>query len=148
MTDSKASIIARGVVPVFAVFITMVLFNWLYHGHLLMGQYEATASLWRPMAEMESLMWFCMARQLLQSITLTWIFSRNYENRGVPEGVRFGLAIGILLGVMQAGAIVSLPIPTALALGWFAGEVLLGVLTGIVLALTFRRIPNPNAEVR
>ncbi len=49
------------------------------------------ASIMRP--EGEEVMWAAVASCLLQGLALGFIFTRGYQNRGVGEGVRFGLLI-------------------------------------------------------
>lgn len=136
----------RCAVSTLAVFATMMLFNWLYHGHLLMNQYVATASLWRSEAEMQDMMWLCFLKQAVLSAIIVWIWGKNYQNLGTGEGVRFGVMIGALLGVHMAGAYISMPIPSSLALAWFAGEVLLGVMIGVVLSFTTRALCRTDAD--
>lgn len=122
-----------------AAFVAIFAFNWVYHGHFLKPLYEATAALWRTHSEMESLMGLCILRQFVEAGIIVFIFKQNYENKGLMEGFRFGLLIGLLLGIQKIGAYVFMPIPSNLAIAWFAGEVIKGILVGIVLAITYRK---------
>jgi hypothetical protein len=105
-----------------------------------MPQYEATMSLWRPMAEMEAMMPMCIAIKLAMSLIITYIFTRNYEAKGVGEGARFGLYIGLLLGVVQFAGYTYLPMPMSLAVAWFITGVAYGVGAGIVASLVYKRL--------
>lgn len=134
MSNSKCCRVAMATA---AAFIAIFAFDWLYHGVVLMPIYEATASLWRPMAEMEGMMLWCILRHAMEAVILAWIFSRNYEGRGPIEGVRFGIYVGALLGVVHAGMYIYLPIPGSLAIYWFNGELLRGVLAGVAMAMVY-----------
>jgi len=127
-------------VTTLAVFVATFAFDWVYHGVLLKRAYEATAALWRPEAEMQEYFVYCLLMHLVQAFLLTWIFTRHYEGRGVPEGVRFGLAIGALIGVLHAGGYIYMPIPGALAIAWLIGGVMTGLVAGIVAALVYGRV--------
>lgn len=124
-------------------FIIMFLLEWLIHGVALMPIYEATANLWRSPAAMEDLFGFCLMRKLLQSGVFAWLFVRLYTGGGVPQGIKMGLWLGLLVGLAAFGSYVYMPIPLQLALGWLAANVLVGVVSGLVLALIFRDCTCP-----
>lgn len=127
----------RFIFATLAVFAAMFVFNWLFHGVYMMPDYEATASLWRPMEEMNEMFLICLSKQLALAAVITWLFAQNYEGKGIPEGLRFGLAIGVLMGLLQFGGYVYMPISFDMALSWLAGGILLGVILGLVLARVF-----------
>lgn len=128
----------RFIVSVIAAFAVIFGFQYVYHGVLLMPTYEATASVWRPMTEMQQMMPWCIGAKLALAIAFTWIFSKHYEGRGVGEGVRFGLYTGMLLGISTFMSYIHLPISLGLAAAWFVGEVAMAVLVGITLSYTYR----------
>lgn len=123
----------------------MFLFEGFYHGQYLMPIYLQTASVWRSMAEMQSLMGWYVGVLVATGLILSFLFSRNYENKGVPEGVRFGFYVGLLIGVTHFCAYVHLPIPLSLAVLWLLGWIVEGVLVGITLALTYMAIQKKPA---
>lgn len=122
-----------------AAFVAGFAFDFLYHGQLLMPLYESTASLWRPMEEMEAFMPLCIAYHAAMAFLFSFLFSRHYEGKGIGEGVRFGLYVGLILGVSGASAYIHLPIPLNLAIGWFVGGVLYAVASGVAIAFVFGR---------
>ena len=113
-------------------------FIFLYelHGILLKDLYIQTLSVWRPKGE--SNMWFVLFSQLAFAYIVAFIFTRHYEAKGVQEGVRFGLYIGLLLAALDFGAYSYLPVPFSLVLAWMATSVLKGLGTGAVLALVYK----------
>jgi len=115
----------------------MFLFESFWHGQYLMPFYETTHNLWRPMAEMQALSGWYAVVLVAMGVILSIIFSKNYECRGLPEGVRFGFYMGLLLGVTHFCAYVHMPISINLASLWFFGWIIEGVLAGITLSLTY-----------
>lgn len=127
----------RYVISLFVVFVFVALYEFLAHGVLLMGLYEQTAALWRP--QEESNMVFMFLSQLGFAAVFAYIFTLHYEDRGVGEGVRFGLYIGILLGTIEIGTYCYMPIPMVLMLSWVLVSLLKGLGSGVVVALVYRR---------
>lgn len=136
-------------IGVIAAFITMVAFNWLYHGVYMKEAYEATASLWRTQEEMESLMWLCFVRQFFMAAVFTclfWCVNKNIIGVCCPiKGAKFGGKIGLLLGLGAAGSYIYMPIPQSLAIQWLVGETIMGALMGAVLSLVWNRCSKTNA---
>ena len=58
-----------------------------------------------------------MLSQLFFSIAFVFLFSKNYEAKGVSEGARFGLYAGLLIATLDIGAYCYLPIPLSLPIG-------------------------------
>ncbi|OHD64070.1 MAG: hypothetical protein A2176_08640 [Spirochaetes bacterium RBG_13_51_14] len=73
------------------------------------------------------------------SILFTYIFTKGYENRGIMEGVRYGLIIGLLMdGIGSFGQYMVYPIPLTLALQWFVYGVIRFIILGIIVSLIYR----------
>ncbi len=53
----------------------------------------------------------------------------------IKFGVCFGALIGLLMGVQCAGSYIWMPIPGELAVKWFIGDLVQGIVIGVVLAL-------------
>ena len=119
-----------------AVFVFVFLYDFAVHGQLLTELYEQTSNLWRPKGEHK--MEFIFASQVLFSAMIAYIFTRNHENKGIRESVRFGLMIGLLIGATQIGTYCYMPIPLALTLSWTVAEIVKGLGAGIVLALVYK----------
>jgi len=119
-----------------AVFAFVFFYEYLLHGQLLVGMYEQTAHLWRS-AE-DSKMEFIFISQILFAALVTFLFTRNYENKGVKEGLRFGFYLGLLLGVIEIGKYCYMPIPGNLVLSWMVGVIVEGIGAGVVVSLVYR----------
>ncbi len=127
---------------VLAGFAFTFIYEFLLHGQILMGLYEQTAHLWRPEGEMK--MSLMMLNQFLTTAILAFIFTRNFEGKGVCEGMRFGIMMGLLMGVMSAAAYIWTPIPGALAIGWFFGGLGWGLGLGVVFSLIYHKPTGEN----
>lgn len=119
-----------------AVFVAMNLFDYIVHGVILDPAYKATADIWRP--DMQSKMWIFTVIALVGSFFFTFIFSKGYEGKGIVEGARYGLYIGIWMSIgMAYGTYGMIAIPYAMALQWFLYGVVEYVIYGMILALIF-----------
>lgn len=126
---------------IIAAFATIFIFDYAYHGNFMMPHYEATAHLWRPMNAMEQMMPVCIMTKLFKAILLTWIFTK-YMITGERDVFRFGLFVGLLMGVNAFSNVIWLPIEFKLAGLWFAGETLLGVLVAFVVSKVYVSAPS------
>jgi len=128
----------RYLMAALAVFVFFVVFDFVWHGVLLADIYNETQALWRPEAEWQALYPWTLLLTLAFAALIAFLFTRNYERKGMGEGLRFGLYIGLLIGLMHAGAYFYMPIPFALAGLWFVGGVLWGLGAGVILAALYR----------
>jgi len=119
-----------------AVFVATSIMDYLIHGLMLQSAYEATKSIWRE--DMNSKMWIFNLIALIGSFFFSFIFSKGYEGKGIAEGARYGLYIGIWMSVgMAYGTYGMVAIPYAMALQWFIYGVVEYVVCGVILALVF-----------
>lgn len=118
-----------------AVFVTLEILDYVVNT-LVLGSLYSSITIWR--ADMNSKMWIFSLVTLVGSFFLSFIFSKGYEGKGMPEGVRYGLYTGIWLNVGKAyGTYAMIAIPYALALEWFLYGVVEYIVAGMVLATIF-----------
>jgi hypothetical protein len=130
--------IKRFIVASIAVFIVIQAIDWLVHGVLLTNWYQEIKGLWRP--EMVDLMWVMILGSLFYSFMFVFIFTKGYEARGVVEGARYGLFIGLLVHVSgMLGQYAMYPIPFGLALIWLAYGIIETVIAGMITAVIYRK---------
>jgi len=119
-----------------AVFVTAEIVNFLVNGLLLMQDWQATQNLWR--SNMMSYMWVFHVLMVIGAFFFTFIFAKGYEGKGVMEGVRYGLYIGIWLSMgMAYGTYAMIAMPYGLALKWFLYGIVQYVIMGIVTAMVY-----------
>ena len=90
----------RFILATLAVFIAGMILDYLVHMVILKGAYEALASIWRT--DMNSLMWLMYVGSLIFAFLFIYIFIKGYEGKGIMEGVRYGLIIGLFFLIPSA----------------------------------------------
>jgi hypothetical protein len=120
-----------------AVFVTGLVLEFLIHNVILKATYEPLKHLWRP--DMESLMWIGPVMGVVMSLLLTYIFTKGYEGKGIMEGVRFGVVLGLFaMAPMALGTYMMIAIPVSLAVEWFVFGMIEYIVFGIVLAAVYK----------
>lgn len=111
----------RSIIAVVLIFLAWSAMDMVIHGIILQPTYEATASLWRPMDEMNMpLMYFV---SLVSAIGFVAIYVLLVTNKSLVTGVKLGLLFGLVAGIsMGFGSYSYMPIPMSLAWGWFLGS--------------------------
>jgi hypothetical protein len=118
------------------VLVLMEVASFVVHTLILGGTYESLKSLWRP--DMNSQLWVYQVITVIGAFFFTFIFSKGYEGKGIAEGIRYGLYIGIWMSVgMAYGTYAMIAIPYSLAMQWFIYGVVCYVIYGIALAMVF-----------
>lgn len=112
-------------------------FDYVVHHILLMDIYTQTMDLWRPEEEMSFPL--MIAYNVLLVAILGFIFTRNYEEKGIGEGLRFGVSMGALLALMNAASYIWMPIPLELALGWGGAGLGAAIGIGIIFSLIYKK---------
>jgi len=121
------------VVASIAVFVTFEILDAIVHGKILAPTYESLASVWRP--DMMSKMGLMHIGTVIFSFLFTYVFIKGYENKGIAEGVRYGLLIGIFFNLPYAlNSYVIYPLPSSLCVKWFVFGMIEFVIAGIVAA--------------
>lgn len=129
--------VSRYVLAVLVAFAVIFGYDYLVHGVLMMDQYQETIKLWRPQAP--EFIVVMAASQFLYAIMFVFIFTRNYENLGLAEGLRFGLYIGALLAALTLGMYAFLPVPFKIVAYWMLADLIKGLLVGAVTAAVYRQ---------
>jgi len=130
----RGEIMKRGLLAVVVLFIFWSLADYLIHGVLLSSMYQATSSLWRPMAEMK--MFLIYITVLISAIIFVLIYTLFFKNKGIGSGLGYGFLYGLGAGIsMGYGTYAVLPIPYKMALIWFVGTVVEATLGGLLLGL-------------
>lgn len=120
-----------------AVFIVMQVFGYLIHEVGLSDTYQSLASVFRPEAEMTDLMWMMMAGSIFTLLVFCYIFTVGREGKGVMEGLRYGVLMGLFLSIPSAvDQYVIYPLTGEVAVIWFVtGVVGLAIAGGVFAAI-------------
>ena len=124
----------RTILAVVAVFLAWSLLDIVIHQLILMGEYGATAHLWRPPDEIMIELIYLVT--LISAVVFVSIYKflicRKELGRAVQYGLLFGVAIGIGMGY---GSFAVMPFTHTIALVWFLGTVVQGGVAGALLGL-------------
>jgi hypothetical protein len=123
------------------VFIVWSVLDFLIHGVMLQPTYEATAALWRPMAEMK------MGLMYLVTFVFTTAFVAIYgflvSPKSLVTGIKYGALFGLALGFsMGFGSYSYMPIPVSLAWMWFIGSLVESIAAGAIVGGIIRHPKN------
>lgn len=120
------------------VFAFIFFYDWIMHDFVIKNLFEDSSSLWRIDEEIMSFLIWRIFGQLMLSVFFCLIFLHGYENKGVGEGARFGLLIGLLFTAPVFIQFSVQPLPTNLFLSWLVGGVLELILAGMILGAIYR----------
>jgi len=119
------------------------LVDFLTHGFILASAYKEHSELFADMEKMTKWMWLNPIMYFGTAFLAGWFFLRGYDNTGIREGLKFGLALGLLLEVPRFCAMMmyynSLPIFDVTAL--IAGLVKF-ILVGVLFAAIYKPLSN------
>jgi len=119
------------------IYVVLHAIGYLVHMVLLSGTYMALATLWRP--DMMSYMWVMWLASLVYAFLFVYIFIKGYENKGIAEGARYGLVVGLFMAVPGIfGQFVVYPIPLSLALTWLFIGIAESIIYGVIAAAIYR----------
>jgi hypothetical protein len=140
------------IIPVLVVFAVIFVFEWLFHGVYMKPAYEATASMWRSPEAMQALWPICLITKLVTAAIIVCLYkwvAKGCASGGkcYKKGIKFGVKIGLLLGIQQFTNYLWLPIEMDMAVKWLIGNVIMGVLIGLVLATICRKCPMNSMGV-
>ncbi len=120
-----------------AIYVAWFILDYLIHGVLLQGTYEATAHLWRPMEEMKNGVMVVVG--LIAALTLAYVYITMVGQKSMANAVKYGLILGVGWGVSVGyGSYAVMPIPYSLALTWFLGTVVEMAVAGAILGLVVK----------
>ena len=88
-----------------------------------------------------SMLWIFHVGSLILAFLFTYIFVKGYENKGILEGVRYGIIIGLFANIPYAFYEYAMyPLPLSLCLQWFIYGMIEFIICGIIAAGIYK--PN------
>ncbi len=105
---------------------------------------EGMKTVMRPGIEGSVFGVYQMIAYAVMTVIFALIFTYGREGRGLGEGARYGLLMGLLLGAVDFVWTIGLPLDPVLAFLAFARDIVIFVIAGAVLAFLYS--PSPSAE--
>lgn len=123
------------------VFVAFGAMEFLFNA-LFASSWAQVSHLMRPEAEIK--MWVVIVTWAFFAYFFTWIFSKGYESKGIMEGVRYGLAVALMMVLPWAYSTYAYmkDFPYSLTLLWFVFGTIETVVCGVLLAWIFGMKPK------
>ena len=122
----------RSLLAALAILVAWTLLDFLLHRLLLAPIYDASPSLWRPFDQMNVALIYAVTFVLIG--VFVGIYTLLVRPKSLRAGLCLGAFIGLALGVSAGfGTFIHMPIPLALAWGWFIGGWLKGLAAGAIV---------------
>ena len=104
---------------VLVVFVLWSALDFVIHGMILSQAYQATASLWRPMAEMKIGLMYLSS--LITAAAFVGAYALLVTDKSIKKGILYGVLMGLFSGVpMALGSYSYMPITCYIAWSGFA----------------------------
>lgn len=122
------------------VFIVVQVVGFLVHGIWLDETYSSlSGTVFRPEPEINSTLWMMVVSSAVYVFLFCYIFTKGYEGKGIGEGLRYGLLMGLFVSVpMSLDNYVVYPVPVNLAVTWFVTGIVNFAIAGVVLAAIYK----------
>lgn len=121
-----------------AAFAFVFIFEFVVHGFLMTGQYEATMTVWRPQAE--SNMAVMMLSQFLFAMAVAFFYPIVGPDKECKKAIPFGFGLGLVMAMPQIASYSYLPIPISISLAWAAASFVKTFGSAFIVAKVFNKI--------
>ncbi len=90
---------------------------------------------------MMSKMWIFHLCSFILAFLFTFIFIKGYENKGIAEGARYGLIIGLFANIPYAFYSYAMyPLPFSLWMQWFVYGMIEFIICGLIAAAVYKPV--------
>lgn len=133
----------RPLIAVVVIFMAWSILDFVIHGLLLQETYAATASLWRPMEEMNMTLMYIVT--LAYTVCFVAIYDVLVSEKSIATGIKYGALFGLAAGIsMGFGSYTFMPIPWSLALSWFTGTLVEAIVAGALVGAIIKQTDTPE----
>ncbi len=123
----------RFVIAVIVVFVAMGVMDFIINVVILGDACEPLiGTIFRSQDDMNSKMWAIYVGELIFALMFVWIYTHGVKGKGIMEGFRYGLYIGLLFMPVSAAAMWAM-IPISCWLAWM--WTIFGIIEIIILGL-------------
>ena len=120
-----------------AGFVTLQILDYVIHSLILGSAYDSIQEIFRP--DMADKMWVMMLMSAIFSLLFVFIFTKGYENKGVMEGIKYGLLLGLIVHFVGSfNQYVVYPVPYGLTWKWIIYGSIELMAAGAVAALIYK----------
>ena len=133
--------VKRLVIAIVVIYFVAYVIATLYSDVIFKDQYAAFKALTRPDVQSAGYMTAMLLGYLVMTSLFCFIFTKGYENKGLPEGLRYGLLMGILLATADWYYGILLPVSMTLVLLNTILDIIIWTVAGLILAAIYK--PKP-----
>ena len=123
------------------VFVVLEITNYLIYVGILGSVFENDMykSVFRAQEDMSSKMWIMYLMDLIWSYFFVFFFVKGYENKGMMEGLRFGVYIGIFYMLIVSFQFYAMfPLEFGLVVQMFIFSFIQALVLGVVASLIYK----------
>jgi len=123
-------------------FVALFALDYFIHEVLLGGAYEPLmGTVFRTQEDMFSKMWAMILGQIVFMLMFVWIYTFGVRGKGVMEGLRYGLYIGLMFSVIAgAGTWATTPISGWLAWMWIIFGLIETIILGLIVGAIYKTV--------
>ncbi|OIQ20011.1 MAG: hypothetical protein BM556_05855 [Bacteriovorax sp. MedPE-SWde] len=99
-----------------AAFVFVFVFEFVVHGILMKGMYEATSSLWRP--QVESSMAVMLLSQFLFAMAIAFFYPIIGTSKDCNKAIPFSFGLGLVMAMPQIASYSYMPLPITITICW------------------------------
>lgn len=137
--------IKRLILAILAGLVVIFATDFLVHHFWLGPDYEATKSIWRPDAEINTRIHWMFVAQFLSVGTFVIVWAKGFAGRSAGTGAVFGFLMGLFQQIWVLVNYVMIPIPSDLAVEWYFAGLAQAVILGIVTSLVYKPVPSTTS---
>ena len=119
-------------------FVFVFIYEFVVHGFLMAGLYEATTNVWRP--QEESSMVTMLLGQFLFSMALAFFYPIVGPDKNCKKAVPFGFGLGLVMAMPSIATYSYLPIPLSISLLWAVAAFVKALVASIIVAKVFNKL--------
>ncbi|HPS58542.1 MAG TPA: hypothetical protein PK514_10600 [Spirochaetota bacterium] len=128
-----------------AIFVIFQICDFIIHRFILGEYFTSLSNVGRQ--DVMSYMWIMYLGSFIFSFLMMYIFIKGFENRGIMEGVRFGILFGTVTAGMGAlYQYILFPVPFSLVIQWFGYQLVKFILAGIAAGYIYKPLPEDDRD--
>ena len=119
-------------------FVLVFLFGFVWHGVLMKGMYNETASLWRTEGDFQEHFWILILGHAVIAFAFTGLYVSKIGLNSAATGLGYGIVIGILCAGVELIRFAVEPLTTKILLMWIVGDIIQFAIVGAAVGAIYR----------